>query len=81
MKDISEIKDRLSDKKESLDSDTGPLYECAGDYLRGWVSALEWVLDPAGARREKYNSILTTSLQFEDKRVEITVNVIDGDSA
>ena len=21
------------------------LYECAGDYVRGWVAALEWVLE------------------------------------
>ncbi|MBU4317129.1 MAG: hypothetical protein KKF30_07625 [Proteobacteria bacterium] len=44
MKDISKIKERLTAEKEDLKAYSGFLYECAGDYMRGWVSALEWVL-------------------------------------
>jgi len=43
MQTESEIKVALLDNQKDLDRRT-ILYECAGDYVRGWVDALEWVL-------------------------------------
>jgi len=43
MQTESEIKVALLDNQKDLARRT-ILYECAGDYVRGWVAALEWVL-------------------------------------
>jgi len=44
MQSEQKIKETLEDNKIDL-SCRSVLYECAGDYVRGWVAALEWVLD------------------------------------
>lgn len=43
MKNKKEIVKALDDNKADLARKT-IIYECSGDYVRGWVAALEWVL-------------------------------------
>lgn len=43
MKTPDEIKNRLEAEERNLQV-AYPQYECAGDYIRGWVAALTWVL-------------------------------------
>jgi len=46
-----DIKNRL--EAESLNLSTrAVLYECAGDYERGWVAALKWVLVDNGTSEQ-----------------------------
>jgi len=43
---IDEIEKALLDNEAELAHRVAlkmPLYECAGDYVRGWVAALQWV--------------------------------------
>lgn len=46
MKNEGDIKIKLLSERVDLGKQS-VLYECAGDYCRGWVAALEWVLDCA----------------------------------
>jgi len=46
MKYECDIIKRLSSEKVDLDK-SHVVYECVGDYTRGWVAALEWVLKDA----------------------------------
>jgi len=43
MKTPKKIQERLEQEEIDL-SHKFILYECAGDYVRGWVAALKWVL-------------------------------------
>ena len=46
MKTDREIFERLmAEAEDFIPYENGPLYECAGDYIRGWLAALRWVLD------------------------------------
>ena len=47
METVEEIEKALLDNKLDLEHRIAlemPLYECAGDYVRGWIAALEWIL-------------------------------------
>jgi len=48
MQNIQDIQDKLLSDEMNL-SKHCILYECAGDYVRGWVDALKWVLGPYAA--------------------------------
>ena len=46
MEIIDKIEKALLDNEADLAHRTAlkmPLYDCAGDYVRGWVAALQWV--------------------------------------
>ena len=45
MKGIEEIKEKISSENQALEDYDGYVYECAGDCIRGWIEALEWVLE------------------------------------
>jgi len=44
MKDKEAIKERLKKEEIDVNSYKGFLFENKGDYARGWVAALRWVL-------------------------------------
>jgi len=50
MRSKSKIKEALLDNQRDL-AGRSVLYECAGDYVRGWVTALEWVLDEPASQQ------------------------------
>lgn len=43
MKNSIKIETRLCQEEQDL-AKCCILYECSGDYVRGWVAALKWVL-------------------------------------
>jgi len=44
MKDKEAIKERLKIEEETVNTCKDFLFENKGDYARGWVAALRWVL-------------------------------------
>jgi len=44
MKTAKKIEEKLKEQEIDL-SRKFILYECVGDYVRGWVAALKWVLN------------------------------------
>jgi len=63
MKSKSEIKKALLDNKIDLSKYT-ILYECAGDYVRGWVAALEWVLQDSATSQQANSADKRKSGQY-----------------